>query len=142
MIIPKIVKYTDGIPHNLHGEGKIKKLVYPENTGSKAFFCGMAEIPPGDFPHVFHRHQEEVHGNIKINYAPEFEEFYFVHRGSGVMQWREDENSKLFEEPVTTGDCIFMPPGVIEHRMLNTGKETMYLLYGGSPPADISLSKL
>ena len=90
----------------------------------------------------FHRHQEEVHGNIKINYAPEFEEFYFVHRGSGVMQWREDENSKLFEEPVTTGDCIFMPPGVIEHRMLNTGKETMYLLYGGSPPADISLSKL
>ena len=138
-VIPVIVRLANGIPHKLHGDGAITKLIYPENVGSVNFFCGMAEIPPGSFAHVFHRHAVEVHGNTQIAYSPDFEEFYFVHIGEGTMQWREDENSELFEQPVAAGDCIYMPPGVVEHRMLNTGEETMFLLYGGTPPAVVDV---
>jgi mannose-6-phosphate isomerase-like protein (cupin superfamily) len=135
-LIPRIARYRDYPAHALHGEGAIKRAIYPDTVGSERLFVGLAEFPPGTAPHVFHRHDAEVIGGRRISYAPEFEEFYFVVEGSGVMQWKL-EHGHLGEAPVAAGDSVYMPPGVVEHRIFNTGEGMMRVLYGGTPPARI-----
>jgi mannose-6-phosphate isomerase-like protein (cupin superfamily) len=77
-----------------------------------------------------------VIGDRRLTYAPAFEELCFVVEGRGVMQW-ELKDGPTIEEPVEAGDPVFMPPGVVEHRIFNNGTGTMRARYGGTPPARI-----
>jgi mannose-6-phosphate isomerase-like protein (cupin superfamily) len=135
---PKIVHFSDAQPHQLHGEGRILRLIYPATVGSQRLFIGLAVVPPGEAPHVFHRHGVEIIGDIRLEYDPDFEEFYFVVAGSGLMQWRYDDGA-VTEKPVSAGDAIYMPPGCVEHRIFNSGASEMRVLYGGTPPARITI---
>jgi len=137
---PRIIRSADFMTHTLHGEGAIKRAIYPDIVGSQRLFIGIAEFGPGTAPHVFHKHGTEVVGSPgqrrRLTYAPDFEEFYFVINGRGEMQWRTDDG-KEFSQSVSEGDAIYFPPGVAEHRIFNSGTELMRVLYGGTPPAEI-----
>jgi mannose-6-phosphate isomerase-like protein (cupin superfamily) len=137
---PVVVRGADFAAHALHGTGTIRRAIYPDLVGSRALFIGLAEFGPGQAPHVFHRHGTEVVGEPgqrrRLTYATEFEEFYFVVEGQGEMQWRFDDGRQR-AEPVAAGDAVYFPPGVVEHRIFNTGLARMRVLYGGTPPARI-----
>jgi mannose-6-phosphate isomerase-like protein (cupin superfamily) len=135
---PRLVRGDAAGVHPLHGGGLIRRLLYPATVGSERLFLGIAEVPPGDAPHVFHRHGTEVVGKLRLTYAPEFEEFYYVVAGAGLMQWREAEGAPVTETPVAAGDAVYFPPGVMEHRIFNPGPETLRVLYGGTPPATVT----
>jgi mannose-6-phosphate isomerase-like protein (cupin superfamily) len=137
MIAPRIVRYEEAMVHPLHGNGRIKRLIYPTTCGSERLFIGIAEVPPGEAPHVFHRHGTEIVGDNQLEYSADFEEFYFVVEGNGSMQWKVD-GDKIMESAVKAGDSIFMPRGVVEHRIFNSGSSTLRVVYGGSPPAKIT----
>jgi mannose-6-phosphate isomerase-like protein (cupin superfamily) len=137
---PVVVPYADFQAHALHGTGAIRRAIYPELTGSRQLFIGLAEFGPGEAPHVFHRHGTEVVGppgaRRRLTYAEDFEEFYFVVEGSGEMQWRFTDGRNEVQA-VAAGDAVYFPPGVAEHRIFNTGASTMRVLYGGTPPARV-----
>ena len=134
---PRIVRAEEALPHPLHGNGRIRRLIYPASVGSARIFIGLAEVPPGEAPHVFHRHARETIGDVQLEYSPDFEEFYYVVEGEGTMQWKP-ESGGLTQVAVKAGNSIYMPPGVVEHRIFNSGKRTLKVLYGGSPPATIT----
>ncbi len=138
--LPRVVHLADYPVHVLHGEGAIRRAIYPDLAGSQHLFIGLAEFEPGTAPHVFHRHGTEVVGapghRRRLTYDREFEEFYFVVEGKGEMQWRL-ANGDLHAEPVSAGDSVYFPPGVVEHRIVNTGLGPMRVLYGGTPPAKV-----
>jgi oxalate decarboxylase/phosphoglucose isomerase-like protein (cupin superfamily) len=139
MSVKPVVVHLENYPaHTMHGAGAIRRAIYPDLTGSRNLFIGLAEFGPGTAPHVFHRHGSELVGESgyrrRLTYAPQFEEFYFVLEGSGEMQWRFDDGN-IHIEPVKAGDSVYFPPGVTEHRIFNTGLATMRVLYGGTPPA-------
>jgi mannose-6-phosphate isomerase-like protein (cupin superfamily) len=134
MTAPRIVRRAEQPVHPLHGEGRIRRIIYPATVGSEKLFVGIAEVAPGEAPHVFHRHGREVVGAIELTYAADFEEFYFVVAGDATMQWI-DRDGTMHEEPVGAGDAVYFPPDVASHRILNTGRTTLAVLYGGTPPA-------
>lgn len=137
-VVPRVLRLAGYPAHALHGTGSIRRAIYPDLAGSRQLFIGLAEFGPGTAPHVFHRHASEVVGEPghrrRLTYAPHFEEFYFVVEGQGEMQWRLDDAS-LHTEPLGPGDSVYFPPGVVEHRVFNTGTGIMRVLYGGTPPA-------
>ena len=136
--LPKILHAADYPTHALHGEGALRRAIYPDLAGSQRLFVGLAEFGPGTAPHVFHRHGTEVVGDPgqrrRLTYAEDFEEFYFVVEGTGELQWRTPDG-RQHAEPVAAGDSVYFPPGVVEHRIFNTGTGLMRVLYGGTPPA-------
>jgi mannose-6-phosphate isomerase-like protein (cupin superfamily) len=133
---PRIIRAEDAELHPLHGDGAIRRLIYPHNAGSKKLFIGIAEVGPGEAPHVFHRHGTERIGDVELRYADDFEEFYFIVEGEGAMQWKLEDGT-VREAPVQAGDAIYMPVDTMEHRVFNSGQGRMRVLYGGTPPADI-----
>lgn len=137
---PVVVRRASYAAHALHGQGTLWRAIYPELTGSRRLFVGLAEFAPGTAPHVFHRHGTEVVGSPgqrrRLTYADDFEEFYFVVDGEGEMQWRYADGRER-REPVGPGDAVYFPPGVAEHRVYNSGSRTMTVLYGGTPPAQV-----
>jgi len=137
MVAPRIVKAEEAGFHPLHGAGRIRPLLYPDSVGSERIFIGIAEVGPGEAPHVFHKHGVEVHGDKRMEYAPEFEEFYFVVEGDGSMQWYDDAGV-MHEKPVKAGDAIYMPRDCDSHRIFNSGTAILRVLYGGTPPAKIT----
>lgn len=137
MAAPRIIRQKEAPLHPLHGDGRIRRLIYPVTVGSQALFVGLAQVPPGEAPHVFHKHDRETAGNVELEYAPSFEEFYYVIEGSASMQWKTDDGT-LHECPVAAGDAIYMPPGVFAHRIFNSGDSLLRVLYGGTPPARVT----
>ena len=133
---PKIVRGSEAEVHPLHGEGRIKRLIYPQTVGSQKLFIGIAEVGPGEAPHVFHEHGVERVGNVEMTYAQDFEEFYFVVEGRGEMQWRHGDGVE-HGVLVSAGDAIYMPVGAAEHRIFNSGTGALRVLYGGTPPATV-----
>jgi oxalate decarboxylase/phosphoglucose isomerase-like protein (cupin superfamily) len=133
---PRVIRRNEQQVHPLHGEGRIRRIVYPTTVKSRRIFVGIAEVGPGEAPHVFHRHTREVVGEVELTYADDFEEFYYVVTGEGAMQWKTADGS-LREAPVVAGDAVYFPPDVMEHRILNTGRGMLVVLYGGSPPATV-----
>jgi uncharacterized cupin superfamily protein len=133
---PRVVRRENQEVHSFHGEGRIRRIIYPDTVGSQNLFIGEARVEPGAAPHVFHRHGTEISGNLEITYAPHFEEFYYIVEGSGSMQWKT-EDGMLYEQPVSQGDAIYMPPDTMEHRIFNNSKALLRILYGGTPPAKI-----
>jgi oxalate decarboxylase/phosphoglucose isomerase-like protein (cupin superfamily) len=136
METPRIIRREDQPVHPLHGEGRIRRIVYPATVGSVKIFLGIAEVAPGEAPHVFHRHGREVVGDVELSYPSDFEEFYYIESGEASMQWRTADGV-LEEVPVVAGDAVYFPPDVMEHRILNTGRAMLRVLYGGTPPARV-----
>ena len=52
MVEPRIVRLEQAELHPLHGEGRIRRLIYPGTVGSAKIFVGIAEVAPGEAPHV------------------------------------------------------------------------------------------
>ena len=140
-----IIKPSDSEPHPLPGLpntdcGCISRLVYPPHVPSRRVVMGIAEINPGHSPHSWHTHTSYISHGYKITYPDDFEEIYYVLSGSGTLQVR-NQASQIDEYHIETGDTIFFAPGVKEHQLLNTGNDTMVVLYSGSPLPDIKQSE-
>ena len=128
----KIVKADEVQPQNIRGFGKeagqIKRII-----ASKALFFNVDEVSPGFSPHHWHRHDKYRTENVEVEYPADFEEIYFILSGQGVVQWKT-ESGEMQEQQVGPGDTIHMPPGVVEHQLLNNGSEKIRLAVVGVPP--------
>lgn len=105
---------------------------------TKGVVLGTAEVNPGFSAHRWHTHTVDVIEalGLEINYHKDFEEFYYIISGSGVIQW-ESENGKVEEVKVGAGDVAFFPRDVAKHQLLNNGTEKLIMVWGGSPLAQI-----
>lgn len=132
MLPPKVIKAADILPQNLRGQpaaaGQVKRIVATDK-----FFFNIDEVSPGNSPHHWHRHTKYVAEGHEVEYSPDFEEIYFVISGYGSIQWKT-EQGEVREQEVGPGDTIYMPPGVVEHQLLNTGTETIRIAVVGVPP--------
>ena len=132
MAHPKIVRADDVQGRNLRGQGKeagqVKQLIA---TGK--FFFNIDEVGPGHSPHHWHRHTKYRTEGYEVEYPADFEEMYFILSGRGVIQWKT-ESGEIQEQKVGPGDAIHMPPGIVEHQLLNDGTETIRLAVVGVPP--------
>ena len=128
----KIVRAADVQPQNLRGQpqeaGQVKRIM-----ASEKLYLNVDEVNPGHSPHRWHRHTQYEAGGQRIEYAPDFEEIYFIMSGRGVIQWKT-ESGELQEQAVSPGDTIHMPPGVVEHQLLNNGTEKLRIAVVGVPP--------
>ena len=128
----RIVKADEVQPQNVRGQGKeagqIKRIIATEK-----FFFNVDEISPGYSPHQWHRHTKYRAEGLEVEYPADFEEIYFILSGRGVIQWKT-ESGEIREQAVGPGDTIHMPPGVVEHQLLNSGTETIRLAVVGVPP--------
>lgn len=128
----KIVRSDEVQPQNIRGQGKeagqIKRILATE----KLFF-NVDEVSPGYSPHPWHRHTQYKTEGYQVEYPADFEEIYFILSGRGVIQWKS-ENNEISEQAVGPGDTIHMPPGVVEHQLLNNGSEPIRMAVVGVPP--------
>ena len=128
----KIIRNDDVKTQNLRGQGTeaghVKRIITTEK-----FHFNIDEIAPGHSPHHWHRHTKYRTEGHEIEYAADFEEIYFVISGRGLIQWKT-ESGDVKEQAVGPGDTIFMPPGVVEHQLLNSGSENVRIAVVGVPP--------
>lgn len=140
----KIVRGDDAKPQVLPGvlekkAGWIKRLIYPDNVGAEGIVMGIAEANPGYSIHPWHTHTRYESKGIELVYPKNFEEIYYIIKGSGVVQWKT-QDGKILEEKVTAGDSIFFPVGVSEHQLLNKSHKKVLVLYCGSPMPRVTLT--
>ena len=100
---------------------------------------GVSEVNPGYSIHRWHRHVTDKAEGYQVVYPENFEEVYHIIRGSGVIQWKPEKGG-MREEKVKAGDTVFLPVDVVEHQLLNTGTEKMYLVFCGSPTPRVTLT--
>jgi mannose-6-phosphate isomerase-like protein (cupin superfamily) len=136
----KIVKSDEVKAQNIRGLGKeagqIKRMIATEK-----FFFNIDEVSPGFSPHHWHKHTKYRSEGYEVEYPGDFEEMYFIISGRGVIQWKT-ESGVIQEQEVGPGDAIHMPPGVVEHQLLNNGTEKIRLaVVGVPPPRRTTLSK-
>jgi mannose-6-phosphate isomerase-like protein (cupin superfamily) len=128
----RIVQADQVQPQNIRGQskeaGQIKRIIATEK-----FFFNVDEVNPGFSPHRWHRHTRYRAEGYEVEYPADFEEIYFILSGHGVVQWKTD-SGEIQEQAVGPGDTIHMPPGVVEHQLLNNGPETIRLAVVGVPP--------
>jgi mannose-6-phosphate isomerase-like protein (cupin superfamily) len=128
----KIVKTDEVQPQNIRGlgreAGEIRRIIATEK-----FFFNVDEVNPGFSPHHWHKHTKYRSEGVEVEYAADFEEIYFILSGRGVIQWKTD-SGEVCEQEVGPGDTIHMPPGVVEHQLLNNGTEKIRLAVLGVPP--------
>jgi mannose-6-phosphate isomerase-like protein (cupin superfamily) len=127
-----IIKADQTKPQNIRGFGKeagqVKRILATEK-----FFFNIDEINPGYSPHHWHRHTKYRADGVEVEYPADFEEIYFILSGRGVIQWKS-ESGEVQEQQVGPGDMIHMPPGVVEHQLLNNGPEMISMAVVGVPP--------
>ena len=132
MAQPKIFRSDEVQPQNIRGFGKeagqIKRIVATDK-----FFFNVDEVSPGFSPHHWHQHTKYRANGYEVEYPADFEEMYFIMSGRGVIQWKT-ESGEIQEQAVGPGDAIHMPPGVVEHQLLNNGTEKIRLAVIGVPP--------
>jgi len=141
----KIVRGKDTKPQLLHGAlekkaGWIKRLIYPDNVGAEGIVIGVAEANPGYSIHPWHTHTRYKSKGIELVYPENFEEIYYIIRGSGVVQWKT-QSGRIREKKVIAGDSIFFPVGVSEHQLLNKSRKKILVLYCGSPIPKVTLTE-
>jgi mannose-6-phosphate isomerase-like protein (cupin superfamily) len=112
--------------------GAVKRIIYPPNVMTRGVFMGIGSANPGYSPHRWHAHHHDEAEGYEVDYPEDFEEIYFILNGSGLIQWKDEEGT-IEEKEVGPGDTIFMPVGVPEHQLFNSGKEKMTILFCGSP---------
>jgi mannose-6-phosphate isomerase-like protein (cupin superfamily) len=128
----RIYRSQDVQPQNIRGQpqdaGQVKRVM-----ASEKLYLNVDEVNPGYSPHRWHRHTKYESDGQSVEYAPDFEEIYFILSGTGVMQWKSEAGETL-EQTVGPGDVIHMPAGVVEHQLLNNGTEPVRLAVVGVPP--------
>lgn len=128
----RVIKSEDVQAQNVRGQGKeagqIKRIIHTDK-----FFFNVDEVSPGHSPHPWHRHDKYRAEGLEVVYAAGFEEIYFIMSGRGVIQWKTDAGD-IGEQEVGAGDTIHMPPGVVEHQLLNNGTEMLRIAVVGVPP--------
>jgi mannose-6-phosphate isomerase-like protein (cupin superfamily) len=132
MSLLKIVKADDVQPQNIRGFGKEAGQIRRVIATGKLFF-NVDEVSPGFSPHHWHQHTKYRTEGFEVEYPADFEEIYFILSGRGVMQWKTG-SGEIGEQEVGPGDTIHMPPGVVEHQLLNNGTENIRLAVVGVPP--------
>jgi mannose-6-phosphate isomerase-like protein (cupin superfamily) len=132
MAQPKIVRSDEVQPQNIRGLGKEAGQVRKIITTEKLFF-NVDEVSPGFSPHHWHTHTKYKAEGYEVEYPVDFEEIYFILSGRGIIQWKT-ESGEIREQEVGPGDTIHMPPGVVEHQLLNNGTEKVRLAVVGVPP--------
>jgi mannose-6-phosphate isomerase-like protein (cupin superfamily) len=128
--------------HPADGEnaGWIKRIIYPPHIITKGTFMGIGEVNPGYSPHRWHTHTSDKAEGYEVVYPNDFEEFYYIVSGNGVVQWKA-EDGKIKEEKVSAGDAIFFPVGVAEHQLFNNGTEKIVMVFGGSPKPKVTFTR-
>jgi len=128
----RIVRSNEIQPQNIRGLGKeagqIRKII-----AANKFFFNVDEVNPGFSPHHWHTHTKYRAEGYEVEYPADFEEIYFIISGRGLIQWKT-ESGETLEQEVGPGDTIHMPPGVVEHQLLNNGTEKIRLAVVGVPP--------
>jgi mannose-6-phosphate isomerase-like protein (cupin superfamily) len=128
----KIIKSDEIQPQNIRGlsqeAGQIKRIIATEKL-----FLNIDEVSPGFSPHHWHTHTRYKTEGHEVEYPGDFEEIYFILSGRGIIQWKTGSGD-IEEQEVGCGDTIHMPPGVVEHQLLNNGTEKMRLVVIGCPP--------
>ncbi|MCC7487510.1 MAG: cupin domain-containing protein [Burkholderiales bacterium] len=129
---PRIVRSEEVEPQNIRGlgseAGRVRRIL-----ATQKFFFNVDEVNPGHSPHHWHRHDGYRAQGYEVEYPADFEEIYFILSGRGVIQWKTAAG-EIREQPVGPGDTIHMPPGVVEHQLLNNGTEPVRLAVVGVPP--------
>ena len=115
------------------GNSLITRILTVDTAKSSKLHVGIAECAPGDSPHRWHMHTRDSMPEVEFIYPKGFEEFYYIIRGEGTLQWKMP-NGGIKEESFVEGDLIHMPVDIMEHQVLNTGKDTLTVLYGMTPP--------
>lgn len=94
---------------------------------------GILYVDPGKAPHRWHTHDKpDSAGDFEVNYPEGFEEAFVIVQGRGLMQWKED--GEIREQRVETGDCVYCPPGIVEHQIYNDQETPMTVVYSATPP--------
>lgn len=115
------------------GGTKTRRMIHPNTGCSDAFFMGVATVEVGKSPHSWHKHVGVERGpGFCLEFPPGFEEAYIIIRGKGTVQWKVE--NRVMERQVDAGDAVFLPKGMGDHQLLNTGNEPMVLVFGGAPP--------
>jgi len=95
--------------HKGYGAARWKTLLSADRTPTSGLVLGLAEIESGESG-VFRSHHHD------------FAEAYYILSGEGVVKIADQDFV------VKTGTTTFMPEGA-EHAIVNTGPETLRLLY-------------
>lgn len=107
-----VVRPGEGRPFYALGS-KVERLVHPRTVGSDQLGVSMCEMEPGD---IVKRHSHD------------YEEAYFVVKGSGTMWLDGHEDISL--EP---GVSVYVEPGRV-HGQLNDGDQPLHILCSLAPP--------
>lgn len=128
---PELIKPSQG--KNLTGlvDGHGWRILTDRH--SSKMVMGLIYVDPGKSPHRWHNHDsQDSKDGYTVHYPEGFEEAYVVVQGRGLLQWKE--NGEIKEQRFETGDCIYCPPGVVEHQLLNDQEVPMTVVYAGTPP--------
>jgi len=119
--------------------GWMKRIVYPSQIKTNGTFLGTSEVNPGYSVHRWHRHTSDKGEGYQVIYPENFEEIYYIVRGNGLIQWKTEEGT-IQEEKVGTGDAIVLPVNVVEHQLLNSGSEKMFVVFCGNPSPQVQMT--
>ena len=143
MVKPAIIRGTEVQPVTPPGAGKesgwMKRIVYPPQAKTNGVFLGISEVNPGYSVHRWHRHTSDKGEGYQVTYPENFEEIYYIVRGDGLIQWKTEEG-KIKEVKVGTGDAVVLPVDVVEHQLLNSGPEKMYVVFCGNPTPQVKFT--
>jgi quercetin dioxygenase-like cupin family protein len=109
---PKTVRLEEGRVFTGLG-AEVRRLVHPSTVGSKNVGVSICLMNPGE-EIMTHRH--------------DYEEAYFVVRGSGKMYLEGESQIQL--EP---GLSVYIAPGQV-HGQVNDGADALHILCSLSPP--------
>lgn len=111
-------------------------VIKPPDVDTKQMTVGTAEVNPGYAAKRWHTHTKDRFENVglEITFPENFEEVYYLTKGSGILQW-ENEEGKIEEREVTAGDFMFFPTDVAKHQFFNNGTEKAVITWVGSPVA-------
>jgi len=133
---------VESTPPPAHGKeaGWIKRIIYPPHVKTKGLILGVSEVNPGYAVHRWHRHVSDKAEGYEVVYPKDFEEIYYIVRGSGAMKWKT-EDGNIDEELVSAGDAVFIPVEAAEHELFNSGSEKMLVVFCGYPTPKVTFTK-
>lgn len=107
-----VVNDNEGEAFQLRDGRAIVKIKISKQQGSQSISFLASSLPPGDVIPI-HKHLNE-------------DEFFFVHKGSGIFTLGEKQY------PIKEGAVIIVPKGTW-HGLQNTGDENIELRFGYTP---------
>lgn len=115
-------------------------MIFPDRVNTKRSFFSIAEVNPGYTPHRWHTHVSDRGESYEVTYDEDFEEFYYIVSGKGIIQW-EEKSETVKEVEVSAGDTIFMPAVVPEHQLFNNDNEKILMIGAGGPPPEVKIKE-